>query len=113
MDSQPQWLPPTPAIQSPLGPTAPTYEEPRPPYEEPRKPLLKRILGPLIVAGILVFKFAAKLKGLLLLLPKIKVLSTAGSMLVSVAAYSLIWGLKFADSTPVPMPGQRVWSTSS
>ena len=96
MDSHPQWLPPAPATQSPLGPTAPTYEEPRPPYEEPRKPLLKRILGPLIFAGILVFKFAAKLKGLLLLLPKIKVLSTAGSMLVSVAAYSLIWGLKFA-----------------
>ena len=96
MDSHPQWLPPAPATQPPLRPTAPTYEEPRPPYEEPRKPLFKRIIGPLIFAGILVFKFAAKLKGLLLLLPKIKVLSTAGSMLVSVAAYSLIWGLQFA-----------------
>jgi Zn-dependent protease len=39
---------------------------------------------------------AAKLKAILLLLPKIKVLTTSGSMLVSVAAYSLIWGWKFA-----------------
>jgi Zn-dependent protease len=89
MDSQSQWLPPAPATQPP----APV---PRPPYEEPRKSLLKRVFGPLLFAGVIAFKFAAKLKGLLLLLPKIKVLSTAGSMLVSVAAYSLIWGLKFA-----------------
>ena len=38
----------------------------------------------------------AKLKALLLLLPKIKVLTTSGTMLVSVAAYALIWGWKFA-----------------
>ena len=38
----------------------------------------------------------AKLKALLLLLPKLKVLTTSGSMLVSVAAYALIWGWKFA-----------------
>ena len=38
----------------------------------------------------------AKLKTLLLLLPKLKVLTTSGSMLVSVAAYALIWGWKFA-----------------
>jgi Zn-dependent protease len=31
-----------------------------------------------------------------LLLPKIKLLTTSGSMLVSVAAYALIWGWKFA-----------------
>jgi Zn-dependent protease len=38
----------------------------------------------------------AKLKAILLFLPKLKVLTTSGSMLVSVAAYSLIWGWKFA-----------------
>jgi Zn-dependent protease len=32
----------------------------------------------------------------LLLLPKIKLLTTSGTMLVSIAAYSLIWGWKFA-----------------
>jgi Zn-dependent protease len=37
-----------------------------------------------------------KLKALLLLLPKLKILTTSGSMLVSVAAYSLIWGWRFA-----------------
>jgi Zn-dependent protease len=102
MESQPQWLPPAPASQPAVsyppayeGPRSP-QEEPRPPYEEERKPLLKRIFGPVIFAGVLVVKFAAKLKGLLLLLPKLKLLTTAGSMVVSVAAYSLIWGLKFA-----------------
>ena len=57
---------------------------------------MKRLFGPLLVAGLLLLKFGAKLKGLLLLLPKLKVLTTAGSMLVSVAAYALIWGWKFA-----------------
>ena len=33
---------------------------------------------------------------MLLLLPKLKLLTTAGTMLVSVAAYSLIWGWTFA-----------------
>jgi Zn-dependent protease len=45
---------------------------------------------------VLVVKFAAKLKALLLLLPKLKILTTSASMLVSVAAYSLIWGWQFA-----------------
>ena len=35
-------------------------------------------------------------KALLLLLPKAKLLTTSASMLVSVAAYALIWGWKFA-----------------
>lgn len=85
MEPQSQWLPPAPATQPP-APVA------RPPYEEQRTPLLKRIFAPLAFLGAL----AAKFKGVLLLLPKLKVLSTAGSMLVSVAAYSLIWGFKFA-----------------
>jgi len=56
-----------------------------------------RKLGvPVVGAGLLLVKFAAKLKALLLLLPKLKVLTTSASMLVSVAAYSLIWGWKFA-----------------
>jgi Zn-dependent protease len=41
-------------------------------------------------------KFAAKLKALLLVLPKLKLLTTSASMLVSIAAYALIWGWKFA-----------------
>ena len=48
------------------------------------------------MAGLVLLKFGAKLKVLLLLLPKLKVLTTSASMLVSVAAYALIWGWKFA-----------------
>jgi Zn-dependent protease len=56
----------------------------------------RRLFAPLGGLALLVAKFAAKLKALLLLLPKIKIFSTSFSMLVSVAAYSLIWGWKFA-----------------
>ena len=56
----------------------------------------RRLLAPLGALGLLVLKFGAKLKALLLLLPKIKVFSTSATMLVSIAAYSLIWGWKFA-----------------
>src|ERR687894_1372683 len=54
---------------------------------------LKKALGPIAAAVLLV---ATKLKAILLLLPKIKVLSTSATMLVSIAAYALIWGWKFA-----------------
>src|SRR5919108_5686774 len=47
-------------------------------------------------AGLLLLKIGAKLKALLVLLPKLKLLSTSATMLVSVAAYSVIWGWKFA-----------------
>jgi Zn-dependent protease len=73
-----------------LPPAAP------PPSPPPPEPRIKRRLGPIGVAGLLILKFAAKLKALLLLAPKLKVLSTAGSMLLSVAAYALIWGWRFA-----------------
>jgi len=56
----------------------------------------RRLFAPLGGAALLAAKFAAKLKALLLLLPKIKVFSTSATMLVSIAAYSLIWGWKFA-----------------
>ncbi len=53
----------------------------------------KKYLGPIAIA---VIAFASKAKAILLLLPKIKVLSTSATMLVSIAAYSLIWGWSFA-----------------
>jgi Zn-dependent protease len=87
-ETPPAWPPapsPAPAPPSPVGP-----------FEPDRKPLHKRVGGAVIALGILIVKFAAKLKGLLLLLPKLKLLTTSASMLVSVAAYSLIWGWKFA-----------------
>ncbi len=63
----------------------------RPP--EDARPWWRRGLSLLIVAGALALKFG---KAALLLLPKVKVLSTSATMLVSIAAYSFIWGWKFA-----------------
>lgn len=62
---------------------------------EPQSPF-KRIGGVIAAIAVVVAKFAAKLKALLVLAPKIKVLSTSATMLVSVAAYALIWGWQFA-----------------
>ena len=80
-------LPPT----LPHPPPPPTVETPpahRPPW--------RRALGVLGVIGLVVLKFGAKLKGALLLLPKLKLLTTSASMLVSIGAYTLIWGWRFA-----------------
>jgi Zn-dependent protease len=79
-----------------LPPVAPVPEPPAPPPPAPEPSRARRLLGPLFVAGLVVLKFGAKLKGLLLLLPKLKVLTTSASMLVSVAAYAVIWGWRFA-----------------
>ena len=81
----------------------PELEQP-PPYYPPAytpepaqpRPWWKGALGVLGAAGLLLLKFGAKLKGLLLLLPKLKLFTTSASMLVSVGAYALIWGWKFA-----------------
>src|SRR5271154_2844375 len=55
-----------------------------------------RIREKLSAAGAAIVALFAKLKAVLLLLPKIKILATAGTALVSVAAYSLLWGWQFA-----------------
>ncbi|MGH3066820.1 MAG: site-2 protease family protein [Gaiellaceae bacterium] len=51
--------------------------------------LLRRLAAPIIALGFLVLKYGA-------LLLKLKVVTTAASMLVSIAAYAWIWGLPFA-----------------
>jgi Zn-dependent protease len=80
-ETQTQWIPPV----------APEPSEP-PPQLAPDK-RERRGLGAILVAAA---AFAAKGKALLLLLPKIKLLTTSGSMLVSIGAYALIWGWQFA-----------------
>jgi Zn-dependent protease len=71
--------------------------EHRPIHPEPGwKSTGRRLLGPLIAVGLVLLKFGAKLKVLLLLLPKLKLFTTSASMLVSIGAYALIWGWKFA-----------------
>jgi Zn-dependent protease len=108
MPSDFEWLPPSPPApatgaapsatprSSPVPPGVPSETAHHSPFGPERKGLLKRLGGALAVIGALLIKFAGTLKAGLLLLPKLKILTTSGSMLVSVAAYSLIWGWKFA-----------------
>jgi Zn-dependent protease len=51
--------------------------------------LLRRLTAPLVGLGLLIVKFG----GVLL---KLKVLTTGGTMLISIAAYAWLWGLPFA-----------------
>jgi Zn-dependent protease len=56
----------------------------------------RSLRGKLGAAGAAILALLAKLKALLLILPKLKLLTTAGTMVVSVLAYSTIWGIPFA-----------------
>jgi Zn-dependent protease len=75
----------------PLPPPSPTG-----PFEPERPSLWRRIGAAALAIGALIANFAAKLKLLLVALPKLKLLTTSGSMLVSIAAYSLFFGWTFA-----------------
>ena len=71
----------------------PPPAEPGEAFGTQRRSWLRRRLGAL---GAAIVALLAKLKAVLLLLPKIKLLTTGATALVSVAAYSLIWGWEFA-----------------
>jgi Zn-dependent protease len=92
-----------------LSAPAPLLPQPAPaahagedPFGEPRRgaaarqKLRKRLGGLLAAIVALGAKFWAVIKGGLLLLPKLKLLTTAGTALVSIAAYSLFFGWTFA-----------------
>ena len=85
----PQWLPPRPAYDPA---PEPAYEPPAPAPEQPKHPLQK-LAGTAVLVGALLLKFG---KGLFVVVKGAKFLTTSASMLVSVAAYALIWGWKFA-----------------
>ncbi len=53
----------------------------------------KRLFGPIAAGAVLLI---TKGKAILLLLPKLKILTTSATMLVSIAAYALIWPWTFA-----------------
>ena len=78
----------------PYGPALAPQPEPPAPVREQRPPW-RRGLGMLGALGLVMLKFGAKLKALLLLLPKLKIFTTSATMLVSVGAYALIWGWRF------------------
>jgi Zn-dependent protease len=58
--------------------------------------LLKRIGAALAAIGLFLAKLGAKAKLLLVVLPKLKLFTTSASMLVSIAAYQLIFGWLFS-----------------
>jgi Zn-dependent protease len=74
----------------------PYYPPSYTPEPAEQRPWWKGVGGVLAAVGIAIVKFGAKLKAILLLLPKLKLFTTSASMLVSIGAYSLIWGWKFA-----------------
>jgi Zn-dependent protease len=65
------------------------------PNRRPEGSAWRRVVGVLGAIALAAVKLGAKLKGLLLLLPKLKLFTTSASMLVSIGAYALIWGLQF------------------
>jgi len=89
--------PSTPALgDEPLAPGGgDPFEQPRAGQERVRT-WRGRIGGAIAAVGALIVKFFSAIKGLLLLVPKLKLLTTAGTAFVSVAAYSLFWGWTFA-----------------
>jgi Zn-dependent protease len=103
MDSgYPSLRPPAPAtvpgVQPPVAPAQPG-EDPfgrRPRKESPVRDLRKRIGSALAAAAALIAKFFAAIKGFVLLLPKVKLLTTAGTALISVVVYSWFFGWWFA-----------------
>jgi Zn-dependent protease len=89
-------LPEPPAYSAPGDlETHPGVGDPGPAIgrHEHRESFYKRRIAPI---GVAILAFLAKIKSILLLLPKAKFLVTAGSMAVSIAAYTTIWGFWFA-----------------
>lgn len=92
MPSASPWIPtpvPTPAPAQPTA-AAPGHQPPAPARSPGRR---RRGIG---AAGAALLALLAKLKTLLILLPKLKLFTTVGTMLVSVAAYSFVFGWPFA-----------------
>src|SRR5579884_1921834 len=93
-----QWLEASPELPTPYAEARPSDaldhggQQP-PPFEPPKPSAWKRTIGPVLAA---IAAFLAKFKTLILLLPKLKLLTTAGTMLVSIAAYAWLWGVPFA-----------------
>jgi Zn-dependent protease len=90
---------PTPPGAYPSHATAHAGENPfgeRPQRAAPVRGVRKRIGSALAAIGALIAKFGVALKALLVALPNLKLLVTAGTALVSVAAYSIFFGWWFA-----------------
>jgi Zn-dependent protease len=91
---RPKGLGPIPGLEQPFHQprhTGSGSREPRPPSEHDS--FFRRRIAPL---GAALVALLAKLKSVLLILGQVKLLATAGTMLVSIVAYATIWGFSFA-----------------
>lgn len=88
MDTNSQWT------VAPVRPPERPADDRRPAYEPPQQQ--SGIRRRLSAIGAAIVAFLAKLKAILLLLPKLKLLASTGTILVSLAAYALLWGWPFA-----------------
>ena len=65
----------------------------RPIHPEPAwRSLARKLWAPIVFIGVLLWKF----KAVAVAVFKLKIFTTAGTMLVSIAAYALLWGWQFA-----------------
>jgi Zn-dependent protease len=84
----------SPPPEAPAPPEPPVAEPSAPTSDPPAgESFFRRRIAPI---GAAIIAFLAKLKALLLLAGQFKLLVTAGSMAVSVAAYATLWGIWFA-----------------
>ncbi len=94
METNTNW--PFAPVRTPEG-SLPDPEPVFQPYEpepQPRRqgPIRRRLSA----AGAAIVAVLAKFKAILLLLPKLKLFASTGTILVSLAAYALLWGWPFA-----------------
>jgi Zn-dependent protease len=78
----------------PVPLTSPDSESPF--GDAPKSTLRKRVGSALAGTAAVAAKFGTAVKAGLVALPNLKLLTTAGTAMVSVAAYSLLWGWEFA-----------------
>jgi Zn-dependent protease len=79
------------SAESPYAPV-PGVQWPPPPPDPPWKVFLRRLWAPIVALGLLLWK----LKAVAIVVFKLKIFTTAASMLVSIGAYALLWGWQFA-----------------
>ncbi len=83
----------TPWPIAPVVAPEPPRPEPEPEFERRRPGPIRRRLSAI---GAAIVAVLAKFKTILLLLPKLKLLASSGTILVSLAAYAVLWGWSFA-----------------
>jgi Zn-dependent protease len=93
METNTPWLPAPVPSPGPTPDSAPLTHTPTSEPPPRKQSWIKRRLSAL---GAAIVALLAKLKTILLLLPKLKLLASTGTILVSLAAYALLWGWPFA-----------------